>query len=227
MVDPSNNSSSLLEWLKIIATLAGGGLAGAVLTAFLQKRRSRLQRLTLLERVNRKIDVTLKGIVLARVLGQRLEVIENVREYQLSLRNNTARHLRDAEVQFEFPAIDVQAWTSAPVLSKTPLIPMNTTAGSLGRSAYRWKIPRFPSGDSVEFTFQAVEPSSDKFEAVLYGDEGIILEVKSNEESSEEWATRLQHMERTMFLVPGFALILLLITYLHSFFARLLQLLIK
>lgn len=49
------------------------------------------------------------------------------------------------------------------------------TASKKGKKAFRWTIPHFPAGDSVEFTLRAVAPSSDKYEAALYY-VGIIFE---------------------------------------------------
>jgi hypothetical protein len=44
------------------------------------------------------------------------------------------------------------------------------------RKAFRWKIPHLPAGDAVEFTFRAVDPSSEKYEAALYHSDGVVLE---------------------------------------------------
>src|SRR2546422_11584027 len=106
----------LLEILKIVLPFLGGGVAGAVVNEWLRRRREKVQRIPLIERVNRAVRPTLKGFTLARVSGppedRELEQIKNVREYQLTLRNTSTVHLEDVEIQFEFSTEDVEAWAS-------------------------------------------------------------------------------------------------------------------
>jgi hypothetical protein len=170
----------MLEIVKLLATLVGGGLAGALFTEWLRRRRSKVRLIPLIERVNRQVSPELQGITLARIVGtstnRKLEELKNLREYQLTMRNTSPIHLQDAEVQFEFPADDVQAWASRPSLSKTSLVEVDAAASPPWRKAFRWKIPHLPSGDSVEFTFRAVDPSSDSYEAALYHSEGVVFE---------------------------------------------------
>jgi hypothetical protein len=175
----------MLEIAKLLGTLLGGGLAGALLTEWLRRRRSRVHPIPLIERVNRQVSPELQGFTLARIVGSstvgsstdhQLEEVKNLREYQLTMRNTSSIHLRDAEVQFEFPADDVQAWASRPTLSKTALVQVDATATEPWRKAFRWRIPHLPSGDAVEFTFRAIDPSSESFEAALYNSEGIVFE---------------------------------------------------
>jgi hypothetical protein len=147
---------------RVIASFLGGGLAGAVLNEWLRRRREKVQRIQLVERVNRLIG-PLEGFTLARVTNDgsgELREVRDLREYQLTMRNSTSTHLQNAEVQFEFPSDDVQALVSIPVLSRVSLAPLDapTTAG---KKIFRWKVPHFPAGDSVEFTFRAVAPSSE------------------------------------------------------------------
>jgi hypothetical protein len=169
----------VLELLKVLLPFLGGGAVGALLNEWFRRRRSKVQEIPLIERVNRSISPEVRGFALARVVGgvsdRKLEEVENCREYQLTVRNSSATHLNDAEIQFEFPTEDVQAWTSRPAISNTPLVRVDATATAPWKSAFRWAIPHFPSGDSVEFTFQAVNPPSDKFEAALYKTEGVVL----------------------------------------------------
>jgi hypothetical protein len=170
----------MLEIAKILVSLLGGGLAGAILREWYSRRRSRVQPIPLIERVNRVVSPGLEGFTLARLVGnpkgRELEEVTNLREYQLTMRNTSSIHLRDAEVQFEFPADDVQAWASRPALSKTALEALDASATEPWKKAFRWKIPHLPSGDSVEFTFQAVRPSSENYEAALYRCEGVVFE---------------------------------------------------
>jgi len=170
----------MLEIAKLLGMLVAGGLAGAFVTEWFRRRRSKVQPIPLIERVNRIVNPALQGFTLARVVGNstsyQLEEVKDLREYQLTMRNASSIHLRDAEVQFEFPADDVQAWASRPTLSKTPLEPVDVKATEPWKKAFRWRIPHLPSGDSVEFTFQAVGPSSEKYEAALYNCDGVIFE---------------------------------------------------
>jgi hypothetical protein len=166
----------MLETVKILAVLLGGGLAGAFITEWFRRRREKVQRIQLIERANRPVN-PLEGFILARVSGganRALEEVKDLREYQLTMRNSTSTHLQNAEIQFEFPAEDVQALVLPPTLSRTPLV-LKDTKLEKGAKVFRWIIPNFPAGDSVEFTFRAVAPSSDKYEVASY-DVGIIIE---------------------------------------------------
>src|SRR5450432_1956871 len=104
----------LFETLKIVLSLIGGGLAGAVLNELFRRRNSRVQPIPLIERVNRVVSPTLKDFTLARVTGgpgnRQLEEIKNLREYQFTLRNTSPIHLQNVEIQFEFPTEDVEGW---------------------------------------------------------------------------------------------------------------------
>jgi hypothetical protein len=179
----------MLETVKILAALLGGGLAGAFITEWFRRRREKVQRIQLIERANRPVN-PLEGFILARVSGanRELEEVKDLREYQLTMRNSTSTHLQNAEIQFEFPAEDVQAIVSPPTLSRTPLV-LKDTKLEKGAKVFRWIIPNFPAGDSVEFTFRAVAPSSDKYEVASY-DVGIIIEkiVGEPPPSSKKWS---------------------------------------
>jgi hypothetical protein len=133
----------MVEVLKILASVLTGGLAGALLNEWLRRRRSRVQEIPLIERVNRLVNPELQGFTLARIVSgstvRQLEEVKNLREYQLTMRNSSSTHLKDAEVQFEFPADDVQAWASRPVLSKTALVRVDAAATEPWRTAFRWK----------------------------------------------------------------------------------------
>ena len=92
----------LSEFLKFIATLLAsflsGGLAGARLNEWYRQKHSRLQKIPLIERVNRSVSPKLEGgITLARAVGEvphrQLEELNNLREYQLTLRNTSTVHL--------------------------------------------------------------------------------------------------------------------------------------
>jgi hypothetical protein len=105
-----------------------GGAAGAVLNEWYRRKHSRLQKIPLIERVNRLVSPKLQGsITLARNVGNptfpQLVELRNLREYQLTLRNTSTVHLQNVEIQFEFPATDVQEYASPrTTLSKTALL---------------------------------------------------------------------------------------------------------
>jgi hypothetical protein len=171
----------MLEILRSLGPYVGGGLAAAIVTILYARKMSRLQNILLVQRVNQLVTADLGGITLARRVGgyhsdsEQLEPVNNVREYQLSLRNTSNLYLRDVEIQFEFNVEDVLARTQRPVLSRTPLVPVEAVPGEPWKRAFRWKIPSFPVGDSVEFTFQTVEAPSGNYEAFLYNADRAIL----------------------------------------------------
>src|SRR6185503_12011723 len=107
--------------------------------------------------------------------NRRLEELTNLREYQLTLRNTATIYLQDVEIQFEFPTEDVEAWASRPALSKTAPVLVDAVIADPWKKGFRWRIPHLPSSDSVEFSFRAVNPPSDDYEAALYKTERVIL----------------------------------------------------
>src|ERR1035438_6912914 len=113
----------LMQILVLLVALISGGAGGPFITEWFHRRRSRIQPIPLIARVNRLVSSDLKGFVLARAVGEgddrRLEEIKRVREYQLTLRNTSYIHLHNAEVQFEFPSEDVEARAERPARSKT------------------------------------------------------------------------------------------------------------
>ena len=170
----------MLEILKLVLPFLGGGAVGAILNEWFRRRNSKVQSVSLIERVNRSVSPELEGITLARVEGdppnRRLEELRNLREFQLTLRNTSTVHLQNVEIQFEFPSEDVQAWASRPSLSKTALVLIDAVASKPWARAFRWRIPHLPSGDSVEFTFRAVNPPSGDYEVALYNSDRVIIE---------------------------------------------------
>jgi hypothetical protein len=91
----------MLELIKILASFIGGGLAGAVFNEWFRRRREKVQRIQLVERVNRLID-PIEGFTLARVTSEgdgELREVRDLREYQLTMRNSTSTHLQNADVQ--------------------------------------------------------------------------------------------------------------------------------
>ena len=167
----------MLEIAKLVVTFLSGGFAGALLTEWFRRRGSRVQSIPLIERVNRLVNPELEGITLARrsSTDSPLEELKNLREYQLTMRNDSSIHLQDADVQFDFPADDVVGVASRPRVSKTALVAVSAIATPPWRKAFRWTIPHLPTGDSVEFTFRAVDPSSESYEAALYRSQGVVL----------------------------------------------------
>ena len=116
------------------------------------------------------------------------------------------------EIQFEFPAEDVQEYASPrTTLSKTALIKVEATPtdATAFPTVFRWRIPHLPSGDSVEFTFQAVDPPSESYVAALYNSDRVIVERVEGEPAptkrSDTWKVPL-----TLLIVGGSAMLLLL-----------------
>jgi hypothetical protein len=193
----------LLDILKVVGAVLCGGLAGAFLTEWYRRKHGRLQRIPLIERVNRIVNPNLKGgITLARVIGdepfRQLVELNKLREYQLTLRNTSTVHLQDVEIQFEFPAEDVQEYASPrTTLSKTALLKVDAspTDGTAFPTVFRWRIPHLPSDDSVEFTFQAENPASEKYVVALYNSERVIVEKVEGEpapiKSPQNWKALL------------------------------------
>ena len=122
----------LSDVLKFVSVLVGGGLGGAILNEWYRRKHARLQKIPLIERVNRLVSPKLQGgITLARAVGdptnRELVELNNLREYQLTLRNTSTVHLQNVEIQFEFPAEDVQEYASPrTTLSKTTLLKVAT-----------------------------------------------------------------------------------------------------
>jgi hypothetical protein len=165
----------MIEIAKLLAAVLFGGVGAALITEWFRRRREKVQRVQLIERVNRVVTA-LDGFTVARPSGPggALVEVKDLREYQLTMRNSTSTHLVDVEVEFQFPASDVQALASLPTMSRTPLVlkPVNAIKGATG---FRWAIPNFPTGDSVEFTFRAVAAPSDRYEVALYN-VGVVIE---------------------------------------------------
>jgi hypothetical protein len=184
----------VLEILKLVVPFVSGGLA-VFLTELFFRKRGRLQTIQLIERVNRVVNPTLQGgITLARRIYEqglvRLVELNKLREYQLTLRNTSTIHLQNVEIQFDFPADDVQEYASPrTTLSKTGLIKLDAVPTDPYPTAFRWRIPHLPSGDSVEFTFQALDPWSEDYEVALYNSERVIVEKVYGEPA----ATRISH----------------------------------
>jgi hypothetical protein len=175
----------LLELLKILVPLIGGGLGGALVTDWLRRKSGRIQTIPLIERVNRIVDPALKGFCLARTAGEGpgrpLEEVRRVREYQLTLRNTSTVHLHNADVQFEFPTDDVQGWAERPVRSKTTPELLDAAITDPWIRGFRWRVPELPSTDSMEFTFRAVDPPSGDYEVALYNAGQVVVEKTKGE----------------------------------------------
>ena len=202
-----------MEILKLLMTLISGGAVGAIITALFQRRRARMQPIPLIERVNRLVSPELKGFVLARLVGdgregQSLEVVQNVREYQLTLRNTSHIHLHNAEVQFEFPSKDIEGHAERPLWSKTIPIQIATKISEPWKGAFRYCIPELPPGDSIEFTFRAVDPSSAEYGVALYNGGQVVIKISKGEPE----ARRSELFGRVAILFVTFTCILTILT---------------
>jgi hypothetical protein len=110
-----------------------------------------------------------------------LEAIQRVREYQFTLRNSSYIHLHNAELQFEFPSHDVDGRAERPARSKTAPVPVEAEISAPWKTGFRWRIPEFPPGDSIEFTFRAIDSLSDEYEVALYGGGQVVIEKSKGE----------------------------------------------
>jgi hypothetical protein len=163
--------------LQFVVVLVAGG-AGALLAEWFRRRRSKTRVILLIERVNRNpLSYEPKGIKLVRESSSGGEPVEikNLRRYELTLRNTSRLFLRNAEIQFDFGSEDVEHWVSRPAQSNTALSPIAAKPEAPWKTALRWQIPQFPQGDTVEFSFQVVDPATEEYEAALYSSENVVL----------------------------------------------------
>ena len=192
--------------VPLILGVLSSGVAGALIQQWFSRRNARLYRIPLIERVNRPISPDLRGFALARVQiedgTERLVRIDNVREYQLTLRNTSPVHLPNAEIQFEFPSQNVEAIAERPVLSRTPPIRLDAKPSDDSKTVFRWRIPEFPSRDSIEFTFYAVDPSSVEYEPALDNVKRVILQKTRGD---TERATNVPLRAAAWFLLIAFS----------------------
>jgi hypothetical protein len=174
-----------MEIISLLLSFLGGGACGALITEFFRRRRARMQPIPLIERVNRLVGSDLAGFVLARTIGEgqdrHLEEIQKVREYQFTLRNSSDIHLHNAEIQFDFPSADVEARAERPARSKTMPVSTEAVISKPWKKGVRWRIPELPPGDSIDFTFRAVDASSDEYEVALYGGSQVVIEKSKGE----------------------------------------------
>jgi hypothetical protein len=175
-----------LDYLKVLVPLLGGGVVGALINEWFRRRSARVQIIPLIVRMNRRVSADIAGFTLARLTGPSSapEVIDAVREFQFTLKNTSSVHLQNAEIQFEFPSGEVQALAERPVLSNTPLLPINCDGNDANRSTFRWIIPQFPATDSIDFTFRAVNAESGEFNVSLYKSERVVVKASTKEPSA-------------------------------------------
>jgi hypothetical protein len=174
-----------VQIVALLVALIGGGAMGALMAEWFRRRRGRTRAIPVIERVNRNpVASELKGIKLFRLPagpGEAPVEISNIREYQLTLRNTSDKDLRGAEIQFEFSSEDVEPWVSRPVLSKAALKRMEGAPSEPWKKAMRWQVPQFPPGDSVEFSFQVVDPATEEYEVALYNIDNLVLKRTQGE----------------------------------------------
>jgi hypothetical protein len=112
--------------------------------------------------------------------GQERE-IKNLRVYQFTLYNASGVNLRNSQIQFEFSSDDVQPWVDRPTRSRTALTPVEALSTPPWKTTFRWQIPNLPPRDSVEFSFDGFEPTSEDYEAALYSDLNVVLRKTKGE----------------------------------------------
>jgi hypothetical protein len=189
--------ASSLTLLGFAASFLTGGAFGAILTELFRRRRARTRVLPLVELVNRNpLLFELKGTRLVRRQNDETVEVTNIRHYQLLLRNTTDIHLRGLQIQFEFKAAeDIVPWVSRPALGKAELVSLDPSPiQSPWSRAVRWNIPQFPPGDSVEFGFQIVNPSSDEYVAFLDSPQNVMLKITSPAEERPRFTLRAAEM---------------------------------
>ena len=146
---------------------------------------------------------------MARLSGSaespRLEGIENLREYQLTLRNTSTVHLQGVEIQFEFSTADVEAWAGRPPLSKTAPEIVEAAPSDPWKKAFRWRIPHLPSTDSIEFSFKVVNPSSGDYEVALYNSDRVVVEKTTGEPAPKTLPTAYRWLGVIWLLCAGAA----------------------
>jgi hypothetical protein len=168
----------LLEIFKLAGVILFGGVAGALINEWFRRQKEKTQTVSLIERVNRSVSPGLDGVFLAKQDPKTglLALLQNLHEYQLTLRNTSSLNLKDVEVQFDFSADDVESYASRPSLSKTALVAVEANAGMAEEKRFRWRIPHLPAGDSVEFTFRSINPKSVEYEVALYNTDSVVIE---------------------------------------------------
>jgi len=203
-----------VQIIALLVAVLSGGAMGALITERFRRRRGRTRTIPLIERVNRNpVASELKGIKLFRLPagpGETPVEINNIREYQLTLRNTSDRDLRGAEIQFEFSSEDVEPWVSRPVLSKAALKRMEGAPSEPWKKAMRWQVPQFPPGDSVEFSFQVVDPATEEYEVVLYNIDNVVLK-RTQGEPTEKSASLLALIQIITGILVGAATVAVLV----------------
>ena len=187
-----------VQIVALLFALLGGGAMGALITERF-RRRGRTRAIPVIERVNRNpVASELKGIKLFRLPagpGEAPVEINKIREYQLTLRNTSDKDLRGSEIQFEFSSEDVEPWVSRPVLSKAALKRMEGAPSEPWKKAMRWQVPQFPPGDSVEFSFQVVDPATKEYEVALYNIDNVVLKRTQGEPTEKSISPLLQALQ--------------------------------
>lgn len=184
---------------------------GALLKEVFDRRRARTKTIPLIELVNRDpLLYELKGVRLTRQTsdgGQ--SAVTRIQHYQFRLRNTSGMHLHKAEIQFMFGnAEEIVPWTSAPLRGKGELVKLTPEPISENwQTAFRWKIPQFPSGDSVEFGFQAVNPMDTNYDAYLDSTSNVVLH-KTNVEPQQLDGSLLERWSNNLIVIVGMSVVL-------------------
>ena len=143
---------------------------------------TRTREALLIERVNRQ-QLEHRGMRFVRqpATGGQEREIKNLRVYQFTLYNASGVNLRNSQIQFEFSSDDVQPWVDRPTRSRTALTPVEALSTPPWKTTFRWQIPNLPPRDSVEFSFDVFEPTSEDYEAALYSDLNVVLRKTKGE----------------------------------------------
>lgn len=197
--------------LILIATFLGGALA-TVLGEWLRRGHRRTRTISLLERVNRNpLEYELKGLRLVREEGPGAAPVTSLRQYELVLQNTSDQRLRDAEIQFDFAADDIYASVTRPSLSRTAPVEAKPSPAEPGWTrSKRWKIPQLVPGDSLSFSFHAVNPKTSEFEYALYSDPAVIVRKTYEAPTAQrsafygDWFTRSVMLAAIVLVIVSF-----------------------
>ena len=162
-----------------VSGLLTGGVGGSLLTEWFRHRRSRTRSVQLLERVKRTTQTDIaRGTRLYRVSSDDSVPpvpVEQLLQYEFTLFNTTGRDLQNCEILFEFASPDTVGWAERPKRSNTHLDTVTAEPTPPWTVAIRWRIPQFPPRDSVEFSFQSIEPTNDEYTVSLYNAQNVVV----------------------------------------------------
>lgn len=147
---------------ELVSTVLSGVITAMVVLALTAAIRNRRFEVHLIERANRTLPAE-EGFAIGRVLEDgsdlRLQPIGKAREYQITLRNTSLQKIDGAEIQFGFSAKGVLAGVPRTTQEGKPLLKLDPYPDDNYEVSRRYQVS-LSQGDSIEFTFQAIEANS-------------------------------------------------------------------